>query len=94
MVIMLLNYTLKLMLLSKVSDMQGNSLYRPYDLNDFNAMRIRFFIKPQRPTASEIIPMNYRFGDRVSRHNNDTVALGFLCTTHSKCVLPWGEGRH
>jgi hypothetical protein len=52
MVIMLLNYTLKLMLLSKDSDMQGNSLYRPYDLKDFNAMRIRFFIKPQRPTAS------------------------------------------
>jgi hypothetical protein len=49
MVIMLLNYTLKLMLLSKVSDMQGNSLYRPYDLNDFNAMRICFFYKT--PTA-------------------------------------------
>jgi hypothetical protein len=52
MVIMLLNYTLKLMLLSKVSDMQGNSLYRPYDLKDFNAMRIRFFYKT--PTAYSV----------------------------------------
>lgn len=40
------------MLLSKISDMQGNSLHRPYDLKDFNAMRIRFFYKT--PTANSV----------------------------------------